>query len=295
MSCIKGKGGGGGRDSSWTLEGLSEAMDPRGREGKGCNTCTWHGQCIRYPTNARNSPPPSPPPLRYFERTKFPRLFFSISPTLPSPPPPPPPLPPGACMQSANVKCNICLSIYLSTFVQPSPPHPSPSSPDEPSPGSSLSVSFPLLAFLPGSIPLPRPPLLPSPPRLCIYRMCMNFIDSCQSLVSGREGCREGGREGKKNDGGRDARDRTVDVHRSGSKYRRVVFSRFFRSVSFFLSFVLPFLSFFREKKRISNCFHPMIEREREKEREYIMKERIPSNVIFQSFAPKKEMYRRTL
>lgn len=59
MSCIKGKGGGGG-DSSWTLEGLSEAMDPRGREGKGCNTCTWHGQCIRYPTNARNSPPPPP-------------------------------------------------------------------------------------------------------------------------------------------------------------------------------------------------------------------------------------------
>lgn len=46
MSCIR------GRDSSWTLEGLSEAMDPRGREGKGCNTCTWHGQCIRYPTNA---------------------------------------------------------------------------------------------------------------------------------------------------------------------------------------------------------------------------------------------------
>lgn len=41
-----------GWDSSWTLEGLSEAMDPRGREGKGCNTCTWHGQCIRYPTNA---------------------------------------------------------------------------------------------------------------------------------------------------------------------------------------------------------------------------------------------------
>lgn len=42
----------------------------------------------------------------------------------------------------------------------------------------------------------------------------MNFIDSCQSLVSGREGCREGGREGgKKERRGRDARDRTVDVH----------------------------------------------------------------------------------
>lgn len=23
-----------------------------GWQRKGCNTCTWHGQCIRYPTNA---------------------------------------------------------------------------------------------------------------------------------------------------------------------------------------------------------------------------------------------------
>lgn len=53
------------------------AMGAEGREGRrggrgvqslgtyggsrgGCNTCTWHGQCVRYPTNARKPPRHSP-------------------------------------------------------------------------------------------------------------------------------------------------------------------------------------------------------------------------------------------
>ena len=97
----------------------------------------------------------------------------------------------------------------------------------------------------------------------------MNFIDSCQSLVSGREGCREGGREGKKNDGGEMqeiVRLMYTEVVRNTIACR--VFSFFsFPFFSFFLSFF-----FLPVKKRISNCFHPMIERERE--REYTTKER---------------------
>lgn len=86
MSCIKRESGGG--DSSWTLEGLSEAMDSRKRRG-------WVGGGRgRDVTHARGTVNASairqmhetPPP--YFECTKFPRLLFSISPTLPSPLPP---------------------------------------------------------------------------------------------------------------------------------------------------------------------------------------------------------------
>lgn len=46
----KGRGGGRGVQSLGTYGGS------RG----GCNTCTWHGQCVRYPTNARKPPRHSP-------------------------------------------------------------------------------------------------------------------------------------------------------------------------------------------------------------------------------------------
>ena len=96
----------------------------------------------------------------------------------------------GACMQSANVKCNICLSTYLHSSTRIPLPSRSPPSPaaDEPSLGFSLSSTSAsrsrFSAFLPACYPTPRL----AGARLCIYRMCMNFIDSCQSLVSGREG-----------------------------------------------------------------------------------------------------------
>lgn len=72
------------------------------------------------------------------------------------------------------------------------------------------------------------------------------------------------GREGKKNDGGREiVRLMYTEVVRNTGVSCFLVF--FVPFLSFFrssLSFFFSFLSFFREKKRISNCFHPMIERE---------------------------------
>lgn len=54
-------------DTGGSIRGERSAMGGSGEGGKegegcglpvrtgdqgGCNTCTWHGQCIRYPTNA---------------------------------------------------------------------------------------------------------------------------------------------------------------------------------------------------------------------------------------------------
>lgn len=93
------EGGGDGREgedsgrtavprSRWMLEGLFAVRGRQegGREKEGCglgrydagneggcNTCTWHGQCIRYPTNARNSLPLPPSlPRRISNAPNFP-------------------------------------------------------------------------------------------------------------------------------------------------------------------------------------------------------------------------------
>lgn len=112
----------------------------------------------------------------YFERTKFPTSH------------PPPttlhrhrhPIPLAylfyRCMQSANVKCNICLSTYLPSSPD-GPPRPSttPSPPDSPArPSRSIRLSIIISRVV------------------CVTFMYlsyahMNFIDSCQSLVSGGE------------------------------------------------------------------------------------------------------------
>lgn len=160
-------------------------------------------------------PHPTPPPV-FRAHQISPTTLLYLSNRLPSP------LPPGACMQSANVKCNICLSTYLHSSTRiplptrsPPCPPPAPLATDEPSLGFSLSIAGSrsrFSAFLPAFYPTPRW----AGARLCIYRMCMNFIDSCQSLVSGREGWRElarGQGGGKKRTTRGDARDCTVDVH----------------------------------------------------------------------------------
>lgn len=124
MSCIKRESGGG--DSSWTLEGLSEAMDSRKRRGwvgggRGRDVThargTVNASAIR---QMHETPPPlfrvhqiSPTTLLY-----LPNVTFSSS--------------TGAWMQSANVKCNICLSTYLHSSTRIPPPPPT----DEPSLGS---------------------------------------------------------------------------------------------------------------------------------------------------------------
>lgn len=69
-----------------------------GHEG-GCNTCTWHGQCIRYPTNARNTlflSPSLPPRISNAPNfpittpVRAPSCSLSLSPH-------PRPLPPARC------------------------------------------------------------------------------------------------------------------------------------------------------------------------------------------------------
>lgn len=69
------------------------------------------------------------------------------------------------------------------------------------------------------------------------------------------------GREGKKNDGGREiVRLMYTEVVRNTGVSCFLVF--FVPFLSFFRSSLSFFFPFFREKQRISNCFHPMIERE---------------------------------
>lgn len=47
------RGGGQLMDAGGSIGGDGFTQEGcRGWRGKGCNTCTWHGQCIRYPTNA---------------------------------------------------------------------------------------------------------------------------------------------------------------------------------------------------------------------------------------------------
>lgn len=110
---------------SWILEGLFVVRGRRWRREKerkrgavsryvrgtgGCNTCTWHGQCIRYPTNALN---PSTPHLE--RNPEFPHCHPCSSPLLlsrardvPFSTPAYPSA--GRCVQFADVKCNIHLS-----------------------------------------------------------------------------------------------------------------------------------------------------------------------------------------
>lgn len=180
------RGGGDGREgedsgrtavprSRWMLEGLfavrGRCRREGGREGErgvrsrsvragnegGCNTCTWHGQCIRYPTNARNSLSLSLPPSRGVSRThRISPLPPLLGPSLPSHPPSPvramSPLPPprillpaDAC-NSPDVKCNIRLSPLswspTRDLFPPLPPGSSLPSRD----GSSLSFSLSLFS-----------------------------------------------------------------------------------------------------------------------------------------------------
>lgn len=74
--------------------------------------------------------------------------------------------------------------------------------------------------------------------RLCIYRMCMNFIDSCQSLVSGRVGWMKQRKGGKKTTGMQEI---VRLMYTEVVRIRDVFFV--FSSVSFFLFF--PFFFFF--------------------------------------------------
>lgn len=155
-------------------------------EGQGgCNTCTWHGQCIRrYPTNARNWPPSGPPSAApYLERVpNFPIAAPRGRPPYPAMTPFPPPrillllLPADACNSPMLNATFASLHSARSTCLPPpvlplQPPPPPPPSPPPHTPDARVRDGLCTVYASSAST--------------CLSRAHTVFIDSCQSFARG--------------------------------------------------------------------------------------------------------------